>query len=568
MNNQNTHKINWNVIGEEDFKERVRVVFEEVSKVLSNTLGPYGSTTIIEQFGEMHITKDGWNVLKEIRFDDITDMNILNLLVRIAAQVVIKVGDGSTSSIVTANSILKELENTDILNKMRPRDFMYTLKTIVDDISIRIQKNAKKISSTEEIYKLAYISTNGDETISRMIQTIYDKTGNPSIEYTDSKTASHGYEIIEGYSANIKYIDRIFANNEQGECNINDPVILLFDHTVDTSDVYLKIIEKGKKIAGERNTKLVVIASAYDQYFHEKLKREINLEYRASGDISTIYCTIPLINNATKILYHDFSVVVGASIVDQQIIMELKEELYNKENHNIEGLITMGDMNDFFGSVNFIRITDSSTIVSGFNSMNENMFNKIVEDAKTEYAKLENKFKEMSLVDPSLRTAKQRITKLVGTMGIIHVGGNSSLEVAANRDLVDDAVKACESAFYNGYNIGGNLTVPYIVNQMLKEEVYKGNQEKELLLTIIGNAFIDTFKTILIKGEPKEKLEEIINGCLLDGELKCYDLVKHEYSNDIINSCMTDIEILKATTSIVSLLISSNQYLKIETIKK
>ena len=100
-----TNKSNWNVISEEEFKTRIRDVFERVADSLSKTLGPYGSTTIIEKYGEMHITKDGWQVLKNIRFDNAIDNNILMMLTRISAQVVIKVGDGSTSSIIAANEI-------------------------------------------------------------------------------------------------------------------------------------------------------------------------------------------------------------------------------------------------------------------------------------------------------------------------------------------------------------------------------------------------------------------------------------------------------------------------------
>ena len=53
-----------NVIPEDEFRSRTREVFNYVSSVLTRTLGPYGSTTIIEQYGEMHITKDGFMVLK------------------------------------------------------------------------------------------------------------------------------------------------------------------------------------------------------------------------------------------------------------------------------------------------------------------------------------------------------------------------------------------------------------------------------------------------------------------------------------------------------------------------
>ena len=44
-------------------------------------------------------------------------------------------------------------------------------------------------------------------------------------------------------------------------------------------------------------------------------------------------------------------------------------------------------------------------------------------------------------------------------------------------------------------------------------------------------------------------------------ENRCYDLVTEVYSNDIINSCRTDIEILRSAIAIIGVIISSNQYL-------
>ena len=43
-----------------------------------------------------------------------------------------------------------------------------------------------------------------------------------------------------------------------------------------------------------------------------------------------------------------------------------------------------------------------------------------------------------------------------------------------------------------------------------------------------------------------------------------YNLITNQYDKNVINSCLTDIEILKATTSIVSLIVTSNQYLTIK----
>ena len=50
----------------------------------------------------------------------------------------------------------------------------------------------------------------------------------------------------------------------------------------------------------------------------------------------------------------------------------------------------------------------------------------------------------------------------------------------------------------------------------------------------------------------------------------CFDLNTDDYSSDIINSCRTDIEVLKGAISIVGTILSANQYIAadIQTDKK
>ena len=72
----------------------------------------------------------------------------------------------------------------------------------------------------------------------------------------------------------------------------------------------------------------------------------------------------------------------------------------------------------------------------------------------------------------------------------------------------------------------------------------------------------------------KEKIVEIIYillysfilyVCLESIKLgKCYNLITDKFDDDVINPCYTDIEILRASASIIGLLINSNQYISIQ----
>ena len=204
------------------------------------------------------------------------------LLLRISAQVVIKVGDGSTTSIVAANSILKELKaHESIISKMRPKEFMETLQSCVNYLVDKIYESSNKVNkeTCEEIYKLAYISTNGDDYISKIIQDIYLKTNNPSIEYVKSKTNDTTYEIIDGYRANITYIDNIFTTNDDGTCVITNPIIIMFDHKIDIERA-LPLISAAAMKGADENRRVVVIAPHYDKFLLDNIRKNMIVEYK------------------------------------------------------------------------------------------------------------------------------------------------------------------------------------------------------------------------------------------------------------------------------------------------
>ena len=551
------HTSTWNVIDEGQFKDRLKFVFDKVAKCLSNTLGPYGSTTIIEKYGEMHVTKDGWNVLKNIRFNDPVDNNIMALLVRISAQVVIQVGDGSTSSIVAANEILKLFnENEETLSKYRPRDLMDKLNLIVNNIVERIYKNAIKIDhdNFDEIYRIATIATNDDTVIPEMIKTIYEKTGNATIEYRESKTNETSFEIVDGYILNnASYLDTIFVTNDDGTCVVNKPYILMFDYKIDTEHS-LRLISKAAEYARDRNSRLVVIAPHYDRILLDYIRRNINLEYRDKGTSQCIYCRASLINNMSNVLYNDFATMAGGTIMHEQYDDDIK----TNELDNIE---------EYIGHVDKMIIADNTTMISGFVNRNENLYKKCMDDAVAKFNTIEEDYRNRGIVDTAVTEAKNRVTKLKGNMGIINVGGASTLERKANFDLVEDAVKACESAFNYGYNIGGGLIIPYTIGDILNE--CDMDDSTRNLYMIIRDAFLNVFTNILMNKygniESAEPITDSIRKNITErlSNKWGYDLITDEFTNDIINSCRTDIEILRGAISVISLIYTSNQYLSI-----
>lgn len=563
-----TNKIAWNVIGEEEFKQRIGDVFEQVASTLTRSLGPYGSTTIIEQMGEHHFTKDGWAILKRISYNHSLEQNILTLLMNISGQVVAKVGDGSTSSIAAAWNLYDRLCNSEEFAKLRPRDVIKKLdkavKLIVEEINIRSTK--VNTETHDDIFNLALVSLNGDEELAAMIKEIYVKTGNPSIEYVKGTSSQSDYEIIEGFQAPIKYLDVMYANREDGTANHKFPLFLLFDHPLTIED-HQRLIQIVEEKASSNNQKLVVVAPHYEKTMLEYIRTTANREKRTNGQTSIIYAKVPLVSNKEYKTYSDFSVMVGARLINRftydEIVAPTGEAFENEEIQTPPGFIadeTLSRLWECVGTSTSIIIGSKSTLVSGFTQRDQSLYDTTINTAKADLEEIIEKQQTLNIVNSDMYEAKKRLSKLTGLMGRITVGGPSSLIRNATADLVDDAVKSCESAYRYGYNVGGNIIIPVVINDVI--DLVNDSEVRSLLL-LIEDAFKDVYCDVLRNRylSDAETIQSISTESYSIG--KCYDLIKDEYSDDIINSSQTDVEILKGSVSIVGLILSSNQYLTV-----
>lgn len=558
----------WNVITDEEFKSRAIAVFENVSSALSKSLGPYGATTIIENLGEHHFTKDGWAILKRIVYNMPFEANILQLLTNISGQVVSKSGDGSTSAIVSAYNIFTALQSSDEFKAMRPRDIIENLDKVTKKIVAEISNRSTKVTDYSQIFELAKISLNGDEELAKMIQEIYEQTENPSIEYDGKGTEPQSsYEIIDGFQAPIRYLDPMYATMDDGSAHVKFPLFLLFEMSIDL-DNHWPLISMAEAIAVQHGQQLVVVAPNYDKILLDAIKGKQNQELRTNGTLSTIFARTTLVSRRDYKLYNDFAIMFGAKVINHYQLDEILEptiKAVNDEDYETApGFIhdyTRKRLWECVGQCTKAIITPKRTFISGFDNRDETIYNSTMNLAKAELHEAEETMRSMNLVNSDFYEAKKRVSRLTGKMGRIIVGGTSTLARNATADLVDDAVKSCESAYRNGYNLGGNLIIPIVIDDILHEGGL--SSEEENIYKLLRGAFHSVYKTVIYN---KYKGDTVVAEKLLQDSLlneSCYDLVAEEFNDKIINSCETDIEVLKAAVSIVGLITSSNQYLSV-----
>lgn len=87
------------------------------------------------------------------------------------------------------------------------------------------------------------------------------------------------------------------------------------------------------------------------------------------------------------------------------------------------------------------------------------MFKLLHDEAISKYNDVIEASEKSAHITDALINAKQRLSKMRCKMGVINVGGFTELEKSANYDLVEDAVKACESAYLYGYVPGQSISI-------------------------------------------------------------------------------------------------------------
>ena len=136
----------FNVVGQDEFQERVKQIFQILDNILGKSFGAYGAPTIISNYPYSHATKDGYTIAKNIVFDHINgsqaDRVIAGMAIDICGRLNYAVGDGTTSAIIATNQIYKAAINNEKLKRLniRPKNLIEAFDRIKDEVVAKLQE--------------------------------------------------------------------------------------------------------------------------------------------------------------------------------------------------------------------------------------------------------------------------------------------------------------------------------------------------------------------------------------------------------------------------------------------
>jgi len=446
------------------------------------TLGPNGRNVIYIENGMVVSTKDGVSVAKQI--SSLEDP-IENLGAQMVKQAAIKTsdhaGDGTTTSTLLARELVKGG-----ISKLNEGANAVEIKRGMDagvkEVLYILKTNSEKITSEEQLEQIATISANNDPEIGKLISRAMEKVGREGVVYIEeSKTDETYLEVVEGMQFDRGYKSPYFVtNNNSMSAVLNDCYILIADHRFNPVKELVHILEG----VAQKGKSLLIIAEDIDG---EALAALIVNKMR--GTLKVCAVKAPDFGERRKLILEDIAILTGGKVFDKDKGMKLDKFDF-----------------EWLGQAQTVTVTkETTTIVDGKGS--EEVINERAETLSTQIEKASTPFEMEKL--------QERLSKFVGGVALVHVGGSTETEMKEKKDRVDDALHATQCALEDGIVPGGGAALLYAREGItyLKKDSDDFNYGKTLVYKACGKPF----ETILTNAGYSQSDAQIISTRDLDG---------------------------------------------------
>ena len=567
-----------NVVDKTKLREVQTKTLNEIASYLKTSFGPFGSNTIIKRDpnAETEYTKDGHDILSMIKYNGPIESTIVDDLVAITRHVVKTVGDGTTSAVEMSNFIFQGIIELEKSGKYSAYDIIFTFKKIIDDISEKIKANGKECT-LDDIYDIAYTSTNGNEKLAQNIYTLYKDYGFDI--YIDLQVALTSEEdiikIYDGMTLNDGYTDPCYVNSNNNICELRNPNIYVFEDPVDTPEMILlldKIIYDNIMLAyqptGSGTNKeiispipTVIIAPMISKDMSSCIDKLTKFIMQFSPVQRPPIVIIKAYTHQDEM--SDIAMMCGAPLIKKYI----NDDIHKKDIEN--GLApSIDNITKFCGTCEMISVTeDSSKFIRPAKMFDENgehteIFNNLLSWCENELKRLKNENK----TSVEIYNLKRRINSLKANLIEYFVGGITAADRNNNRALLEDAIKNCRSAIIDGVGSGANIEGFRVIYRILSDRDSRTDIENDVM-DIIHNAYFDIIN-LLYEGnlnDIESKYDENNpTGVVLLGNLikyGAYNLRTHKFDGKVKTSILSDVVILDAISKIITRMATAEQFI-------
>ena len=411
----------------QDGQEKLIAGIDKLTAAVGSTLGAGGRNVILENdFGGAHITKDGVTVAESIQVEDPVENLGITILKQAAKQTASKAGDGTTTSTVLAHALIHSYLECEHAEKYSFRDIKSGINQALEYTLNQLDRRAVKIDD-KRLENVSIISTNGDETLGKLIAKAFKLAGeNGIVTHQSSGTSDTYVENVEGTHINSTCTSHhFFTNSEKELCELEKPLIFLCATAVPNVRRIQDILEYAIK----QSRSILIIAPLEAQPTAALAMNKVK------GNIKVNIIEPPSFGLKRKDILDDIALLTGAKVVNEDLG---------------DALDMIGP--DVLGSAEK-AISDNDGTTLTFDVTPDELQERI------DYLKDVLHDEENAILAKHL---ERRLSLLTGGVAIINVGADTEVELKEKQDRVDDAVQAVKAAKKEGILPGGGVALDYI----------------------------------------------------------------------------------------------------------
>ena len=437
-------------------KNKVAAGVEKLAKAVKSTLGASGKCVIYEDArGVPVITKDGVTVAESVvLFDPVENMGA-TLIKEAARNTVREAGDGTTTATVLAESLLKEVNNSE----KSIREIKDGIKSGLKKVNDYLDKISVKIEG-DMLESVSSISCNNDDELGKIIAEAYTKVGKDGVVLMEESPTEETYvEVVDGVQIDSGLTSPHFVTDKDKQvCELDNPLVLIVTSEIPNIRKIQKVLEHVIK-----NKRSLLIVAPVEQQVKAAL-----LMNKVKGNIKVNIIDLPGFGPTKLDTCDDFAFLVGAKVINE----ELGDDL---------DLIDV----DCLGEAHTAITNDKNTVLT-INAPEQGLKERI-----KSIKKLIDKWDKNPFIQ---KKHQQRLAMLSGSVGVVMVGANSKIEMKEKKDRVEDAIYATKAALQEGIVAGGGVALLNAAERISAE-----NEGEKILLdairapyaTILDNAGID-----------------------------------------------------------------------------
>ena len=400
-------------------KNRISAGVDKLAKAVKSTLGASGKCVIYEDArGNPVITKDGVTVAESVVLFDPVE-NIGATLIKEASRNTVKeAGDGTTTAIVLAESLLKHSSGSE----KNIRQIKLGIESGLKKINTYLDKKSIKVNN-DMLDSVASISCNNDTNLGSTIAEAYKIVGKNGIVLMEESEDNNTYvETVDGVQIDCGLTSpHLSTDKDKQRAVLEDPLVLIVASTIPNIRKIQSVLEHVIK-----NRRSLLIVANIDQSVKAAL-----LTNKVKGNISVNIIDLPGFGPTKQDTIEDLAFLTGAKVINEEL----------------------GDDMDFIEpsvlGTAIKSVTDSSSTVLTVSDTPD--LSDRIELVRSKISKEKDPFIKSKI--------EQRLAMLSGSVGIIKVGADSKVEMKEKKDRVEDAIYAVKAALKEGIVAGGGIAL-------------------------------------------------------------------------------------------------------------